>query len=409
MPAWFAWGLALLAVIMALRALALMSDFNTISYRLATLGWGKLAETIVQNKIAALWHGAFMAVCAGIFIWLLCRPALLPERARLATQWILVLIVAADAFLLSRHYIKTMPLSAYDENEVIRILKSSMPEKRVALVTQEGFYNHWLTYLFPYHGIRTLNVTQMPRMPADYKRFFSAVGHNPLRLWRLSSIGFVLGPAQAWSQFQADPSLKDAFELVYAYNVRPAGSGIEVAPATAEQPGQHVVMRLKQTAPRYALIGNWETADDEEALRRLASTNYALFNTVLVAPECAPNPARHSGSSDGNQIQVLDYRPGKVLLRASAAAPAILRLADKYDSDWKAWIDGHEAPVMRVDFIFQGVLLEPGMHEVIMKYSPSRRFLVLQAIGLACVAAAAICLLRRKREPTASADDGQSE
>lgn len=393
----FAGALALLAVIMGLRALALMSDFNTISYRLATLGWGRLAETIVQNKIAALWHGAFMAVCAGFFIWLFCRAESLPKGVRLAAQRILVLLVAVDALLLSRHYIKTMPLAAFGENEVIRILKSGMPEKRVALVTQEGFYNHWLTYLFPYHGIRTLNVTQMPRMPADYQRFFAAVGRDPLRLWQLSAIGFVLGPSQAWSQFQAEPSLKDAFELVYAYNVRTAGSGIEVVPATAEQPGQHVVMRLKKPAPRYALIGKWETAADDDVLRRLGSTNYALFEKVLVAPECAPDPAMHAGSSEGNQVQLLHYKPGTIRLRASVAAPAILRLADKYDPDWKAWIDGHEAPVMRVDFIFQGVLLAPGMHEIVMQYSPPRWPIALQAFGFAIIAIAAILLLSRNK------------
>jgi len=58
-------------------------------------------------------------------------------------------LVAWDAWMLSRFYIKTMPLAALNENAVITLLKQDMPEHRVALVSQDGFYNWWLTFVFP--------------------------------------------------------------------------------------------------------------------------------------------------------------------------------------------------------------------------------------------------------------------
>jgi len=399
---WLKWFLGIVlvcALIMALRALAVMSDFNTLSYRLAAVGWGKFAEAIVQNKISALWHAAFMTVCAGVFIWLFCLKKLRNQHVLMALPWILVLMVMFDAFLLSRHYIKTMPLKAFEENDVIRVLRTSLPEKRTALVTQDGFYNLWLTYLFPYHGIKTTNVTQMPRMPADYKKFFGAVGRNPLRLWQLSAVGFVLAPAQVWGQFQNDPVMKDAFELVYAYNVKPAAYYVEVVPATAEQPGQHVIMRLKKPAPRFALIGTWETADDAKALQRLGAEDYELFKKVMIAPECADGLQESAGSNECGQAQLMEYKPGKIKLRTSSTSPAILRVAEKYDPDWRVRIDGEKGRVLRADFIFQGVPLESGMHEVVLEYAPSKWPLGIQGIGFFAFIAAAVALLcKQKRQ-----------
>jgi len=394
---WFIGFLLVVALVLALRALSLMADLNPLVYRLGSLGWGKFAEVIVQNKITALWHAAAMTVCAGVFIWLYCGNKLRDQFLRNIAPWILLLIVAGDAFYLSRHYVKSMPLKAFQENDVIRVLKSDQNQHRVALVSQDGFYNNWLTYLFPYHGIKTINVTQMPRMPADYKKFFDAVGRNPLRLWQLSAVGFVLAPAQVWGQFQNDPAMKNTFELVYAYNVKPADSYVDVIPATSEQPGQHVVMRLLKPAPRFALLGAWEKVDDAEALRRLGSPDYRLFEKALIAPEFSVKQQDVSGKSDG-EVQVFDYRPGRIRLRTSSVSPVILRLADKYDPDWRVRVDGQEGAVLRVDFIFMGVYLEPGIHEIFLEYTPARWPLVVQAVGFLIFAGAVVVLIIRRQK-----------
>lgn len=398
---WLKWFLGLVFVaagIAAVRALAIMSDANALIYRLDLAGWGKLAEIIVDRKIGALWHAVLMTGGAGLGIWLFCRSRLQNRPLRLAAQWLLVMIVVLDAWLLARHYIKTMPASAVAENDVIRVLKTTQPEKRVALLTQEGFYNHWLTFLFPYHNIKTVNVTQMPRLPADYRRFFEAVDRQPLRFWQLSAVGFVLAPASAWIQFQNDPEMKGVFELVYAYNVKPADFSVEVVPATPDQPGQHVIMRLLKPAPRFALIGDWEKANDAEALRRLGSKDYPLFAKVMIAPEHAAQLPASGGAKEIGQAQLLDYHPGKIRLRTSSTQPAILRVAERYDPDWRAWIDGQPTGVLRADFIFQGVYLGAGLHDVLLEYAPSKTWLWVQAAGFLIVAAAAAMLVARRRK-----------
>jgi len=371
---------------------------------MSAMGWGQYAATIVGNKTVALWHAALMTLGAGVCLWIMTSLRWRTRPAGLVCAWVMVLIVAGDALWLSRHYIKTMPMSVLEENDVIRILKSDMPEHRVALVSQDGFYNFWLTFVFPYYQILTMNVTQMPRMPVEYKRYLEAVGGHALRYWQLSAVSHVLAPAQIWGQIQKDPAMKDAFDIVYAYNVMPAEMGVTVIPATSKAPGQHVVLRLKKPGPRFALIAGWQKAEDDDALRQMAAPAFIPFQKALVSPEAAEGLPQLTGTGIVGQVQMTEYRPGYMKLKVSAGQPAILRISEKYDHDWRAWIDQQSVPVRRVDFICQGVLVPfPGLHEVVLKYAPDKRQLIWQWLGLLICIGAGITLIvksqMRKRNP----------
>jgi len=407
-PAWmrvFVWGVLGGAVVLGLWAFGLTANHVEDVNKFVSQGWGQYAQVIVANKIGALWHAAFLTLCAGGALWyLLLKRG--PQKSDGASSgyskgavrvlWTLVLMIAVDSWLLSRNYVKTMPMSALDVNPVVSILKKDMPERRVALMSQDGFYNTWLTFLFPYHGINAINTTQSPRMPEDYKNFLGIVGRNPVRMWQLSAIGYVLAPAQVWPQMQKDPAWKDAFELVYSYNVSPAEAGVTVIPATLKSPGQHVVLRLTKPAPRFALIGGYEEVPDAEALKRLASPAYPLFEKVLVDPASLTvhfQNADLTGKGAVGTCKLVKYRPGRMELNVHAEQAGILRVSEKYDNGWKASIDGRSTPVFRVDYIFQGIVVPKGDHHVIVQYASPVWMLGVQLLGLGLVLGAAVWLV----------------
>lgn len=401
-PVWirnFVAGVFVFGGILAAWALMQTGTSGEDTARMSAMGWGQYAATIVGNKTVALWHAALMTLGAGVFLWILTSPRWRAKAVCQVCAWALVLIVAGDALWLSRHYIKTMPMSVLEENDVIRILKSDMPEHRVALVSQDGFYNFWLTYVFPYHHILTMNVTQMPRMPIEYKRYLEAVGGQALRYWQLSAVGYILAPAQIWGQIQNDPAMKDSFDIVYAYNVAPAEIGVTVISATSKAPGQHVILRLKKPNPRFALIAGWQKAEDDEALRQMAAPNFIPFQKALIAPEDAEGLPEPTGIGIVGQVQMAEYRPGYIKLKVSADRPAILRVSDKYDRGWRAWIDQQSVPVRRVDFICQGILVpSPALHEVVLKYAPDKRPLIWQWSGILICLGAGIALIMKARK-----------
>lgn len=399
----FVAGVFILGGILAVWALMQTTNSGEDTARMSAMGWGQYAATIVGNKTVALWHAALMTLGAGVLLWILALSRWRTKPAGRFCAWVLVLVVAGDALWLSRHYVKTMPMSVLAENDVIRILKADMPEHRVALVSQDGFYNFWLTFVFPYHQILTMNVTQMPRMPVEYKRYLEAVAGHALRYWQLSAVGYILAPSQILGQIQNDPAMQDAFEVVYTYNVAPAEMGVTVVPAAPNTLGQHVILRLKKPNPRFALIAGWQKAEDEDALRQMAAPYFVPFKKVLVAPEAFEGLPEPKGTGIVGQVKMVEYRPGYMKLKVSSDRSAILRVSEKYDRDWRAWIDQQPAPVKRVDFIFQGVFVpSPGLHEVVLKYAPPKKPLIWQLFGmLICLGAGITLVVKSCRRPVA--------
>jgi hypothetical protein len=169
------------------------------------------------------------------------------------------------------------------------------------------------------------------------------------------------------------------------------------------------VLRFKQPGPRYALFAGAEVCADQEALRRLVDPRTPPFQQVLVAPECATNLPPLTGQGRVGQVESLGYRPGRFHLKTTCAQPALLRVAEKFDSDWKAWIDGQPAPPLRVDYICQGVVVPAGTHEVVLHYAPPAWPLYVQLAGLCVVLGAALWLFAQfiyskfKRPPAPAA------
>lgn len=392
-----------MAVVLLVWAFSLSTSWITMANQLSMSGWGAAADAIVRNQVHGAWIAVLMAVVVAVVVWVMWRMAAgRREVVRTAGAWVLVAVVMVDALVLSTHYVKPMRMDSFKEDGVITFLKANTRIQRIALLSQASFYNHWLTYTFPYHGISAINVTQMPRMPDDYKAFLGRIGDNPLRLWQLFGVGFVVGPVQGWTQIQNDPVMKNLFDLVYAFNIVPSGTeGFQAVPATQAQPGQHCILRMKAEAPRYSILAGWSVEPDSAALQKLASPDYPLFSKAIISPDTADGLPQSTGQGTCGIITVKHYRPGYVVLQASAEQTAILRIAEKYNREWKAMIDGEPAPVRRCDYLFQGVVLTPGLHEVILRFSAPVGLLLVQMSGFVLCALAMGLLMvgRRKPEP----------
>jgi len=388
----FFWVVAGVAGILLLGALG--SSFNrseTVS-GFAMQGWpAQMAQVIAANQAKALWHAAgltaMLAFIAAVYTFQ-ALDKLRPYKKTIAA--LLVAVVVLDAKLLSVHYVKTLPESYIAENGAVSYLKNNLGAQRVATVTQDGFYNLWLTYLFPYQQIPAFNFTQMPRMAGDYKAFLEAVGRNPLRMWQLSGVGYLLGPAGVEKQLPAG-----FYQPMLRYDVQAGSDGrLIVRP---NEKGSQTVLRCLAPAPRYALIGGCAKMSDKDALAKLGSNDWKLYDQIILPLESsATDPG---GRGFCGTVEVLEQRAGRALLKVKADAPGFLRAADKYDPDWKAQVDGIPADVLRADFIFQAVYVPAGIHEVELKYSPENKLLWLQFAGMA-ICAVAVMMLIFKRNKT---------
>jgi len=120
--------------------------------------------------------------------------------------------------------------------------------------------------------------------------------------------------------------------------------------------------------------------DPESALRLLASPEFDARQAVIVSGSVPP--AYAAALSDANQVPTFDgkaeitrERLNEVEVLAVSSRPAWLVLNDSWAAGWKAFVDGAEQPVTRVNSAFRGLVVPAGSHQVTFRYRP--RFLLL--------------------------------
>ncbi len=115
-------------------------------------------------------------------------------------------------------------------------------------------------------------------------------------------------------------------------------------------------------------------ADDVALLRSAALTNGA--------PQAEPGtPA--SADVPGSSAIVTSYGDNDVSVAVAAASNGVLVLHDVAYPGWTASVDGHPAPVLRVNLLFRGVEVGAGRHTITFAFHPlSPRNLAAAAAGL---------------------------
>ena len=81
----------------------------------------------------------------------------------------------------------------------------------------------------------------------------------------------------------------------------------------------------------------------------------------------------------------------QVNVQSSGNEPALLVLSDAYYPGWQATVDGIDTPIYAANFLFRGVFVPPGEHQVTFVYRPQswRRGLWISLAGLALLGASA--------------------
>ena len=178
------------------------------------------------------------------------------------------------------------------------------------------------------------------------------------------------------------------------------GVGTRRVPTSLSAP--EVVLKMKKIPPRVAAVASWRTAEDAEALRTLADPAFEPYASVLLAPGSeVPAPPAEPGPPAEIDVEILI--PGRYVFTVKNSGPVVVRVAEKYDSNWKATVDGDPRPVLRVDYMFQGVALDrAGTHRVEMVYRPSSVPVALQWAGILCGLGAAVALAVPRRKAAAA-------
>jgi hypothetical protein len=153
--------------------------------------------------------------------------------------------------------------------------------------------------------------------------------------------------------------------------------------------------------PRVFAAGGAQYSQGAAAtLRRLADPTFDATGEVFVSPDSVDVPIASPPGSAGT-VQIADYQPNEVTLRARLSRAGYVTLLDRFDPGWHASIDGQEVRVFRVNQLFRAVYCRAGEHEVRFYYRQPglRAGLILSLATLAGLVVAYASGLGNRRSP----------
>ena len=132
------------------------------------------------------------------------------------------------------------------------------------------------------------------------------------------------------------------------------------------QEGQTRVYEYKDWQPRAYLVSDIvQTKDDQETIDiaynpTFNSQTSAVVNTALTIDE--------SPLLSGETVHFTKYEYNRMELSVTTAKTRLLVVANRYDQGWRVFLDGQQSPIVRVNFLFFGIIVPAGQHSINVEY-----------------------------------------
>jgi hypothetical protein len=186
---------------------------------------------------------------------------------------------------------------------------------------------------------------------------------------------------------QPDPALP----LIDLLGVRYVHCGVPLDPVSGlslVSSDEGYLYRNDEALPRAFVAARCTTvATQEEALRRVSDAGFAPYMAVLVAPDSAPAASgRRGGEPVG--LEASCATPEQLTLRGLLDRGQLVVISDTFFPGWRAFGDGRELPILRVDYAFRAVPVEEPTRRLELVYAPASfatgAFVSLVALGVLC-------------------------
>ncbi|HTY37292.1 MAG TPA: YfhO family protein [Bacteroidota bacterium] len=132
--------------------------------------------------------------------------------------------------------------------------------------------------------------------------------------------------------------------------------------------------------PRAFFVRRWETAPGTDILKKIARLSFDPVDVAFVTDSL---PIHCDPPQQGATAEYVRYGLQDLELRVTATGNNLLFLSEAYyPTGWKAFIDGHEVSIYRLDYMFRGLIVPAGTHKVEMRFLPDS-FRIGRSISLA--------------------------
>ena len=370
-------------------------------------GWFVLFFFLAASLLALIFRGAFSGKYAGAGI------------VALGLLLITDLGLADSPWVIFWNY-----KEKYASNPIIDELRDKPYEHRVGLspiswppnlnVLYKLYKGEWIQQQLPYYNVQTFETVEMPRVPQDFSAFTKAINskatNQPLfhfiRACQLLNTSYILGPADfanLWNRQAPDMPLEPLTR--FGIQLKPGvvrATHLDDVTAVPDPYGNFALFDFPSALPRAKLYSSWlVNTNDPEVLKEMFSPEFDPHNSVFVAGN-VPAPQTNATNPPDDAVQFKSYAPKDIVLTADAPASCVLLLSDHFHPDWKVFVDGRPAPLLRCNFLMRGVYLLAGPHTVEFKFQPPTGLLYVTALAIVIALIAFVqfvILVARSRVP----------
>ncbi len=156
-----------------------------------------------------------------------------------------------------------------------------------------------------------------------------------------------------------------------------------------------VFLNLK-AAPRFFLTSDYKMYQDKEDFEKLFfASKFNPASTILLAE----NPGFLASPQNPNVVTTLQaYTPEDIRIITKADNVNLLFLSDTYYPGWHAFVDGKETKILKANWAFRAVVVQPGEHVIRFVYQPTSVTVgVIISTISATIAGCVIFFLNRKK------------
>ncbi|MFA6540447.1 MAG: YfhO family protein [Bacteroidota bacterium] len=208
---------------------------------------------------------------------------------------------------------------------------------------------------------RTLQFDENGQPPYDntlaYYRIQSAYGYSGTKMRQIQDVFDVVG--------FGNPLMWGLMNVKYILSARPDSNQI-LQPVFAGS-GKNVLFN-KASLPRAFFVNRYEVASGIDILRSIKGMQ---FNPYDVAYLMEDPHIKVDSVRTGSSVAYTHFGNQDIELKAHATGNNLLFISETwYPEGWKAFIDGKETPIYRVNYMFRGVVVPAGEHTVSMKFQP---------------------------------------
>ena len=136
----------------------------------------------------------------------------------------------------------------------------------------------------------------------------------------------------------------------------------------------YTIYRNPSAMPWVYTVSATRKAKGKAALERISRGEINLSKLALI--EVEPPFELDGGNTEDDITMVTEHNPPDGIVRVSTQSngPRLLVLSENYQSNWSVYVDGQEQPLVRANYVWKGVFLSAGSHDVEFRYRSNNVF-----------------------------------